>query len=506
MTNENNVVEPHQTEAYLDAIERFRKNPTGTYKNKYTPLKTISNKNNRGGNARYKIDDVKKWLENPANSQKQLRDFSNFLYNSSYLYKWFISILSNMPTWYWVMSMDTFSNNKGKDKIEKLYRQGAKTAHLKYSARDLTNAFVTSIKEDWFYGYEVESDDSYFILKLDPNFCKVSAIFDDGVRGFKFDFSYFDDKTDNKSGKNPSNIVDTYPDEFKKGYAKYKRTGERWIQLDPLNTICWKLNDDLDYGIPYFSTIFDALNDVGFYKELNKERAEMDNFLLLHQLIPVDEDKVDKFAINLDLAQDFDAVAQDGLPEWASVVTTPMKVTAIKTERSATDKNNAKDALENAYAGSGLPMQLANPTTSAALALAIKANEQIVYRFYRQVEKTVNFKMKYKYLNAKFTTRILDITQFNKTDRIKELLEGAQSGLVPPEHVASAYGSNPYEMLNNLDLEDNILNIVDRLKPIKTSHTLTGDEKAGASKKTDDKISDSTERTRDTDANQNRTV
>lgn len=505
MTNEDTVVvqEPHLTDEYKAAINRFMAKNNTSYRAKGKPLLAPVINTRQGG--RFRVEDIKRMLENPSASEHQLRAFSNYLYDSNSLYKWFISILANMATWRWVLSMDTFGVKRKPELLEKQYRQGAAYANLKYSALDLSKAFKTAIKEDWYFGYEMEEDNSYFLLKLDPNYCRVTNLFEDGIKGFQFNFAYFDDKRDRNS-KEPKNIIQSYPEEFKKGYAKYQRTGEAWILLDPLKTVCWKLNYELEYGIPYFATIFEALNDVGFYKELNKQRAEIDSFLLLHQHIPVDEQKVDKFAINLDIATGFDGLAQEILPEGVNMYTSPMKVTAVKTERSNNDKDNVKDAVEQAYSGAGLPLQLSNPTTAAALALAIKANEQVAYSFYRQVEKTINFKMKYKFPTAKISSKLLDITYFNKEEIAKELLTAAQSGIVPPEHVASANGVNPYEMLNNVDLEVNVLNITEKLRPLQTSYTLTGEEGAGAPKKKDGEISDSTETTRETGANENRKV
>lgn len=498
----------HLTEDYRKALDRFINNPVGTFKKEVKPIKTPNVSNSARGGANFRIEEIKRWMQNPKASEKQLRDLSIYLYNANYLYKWFITILAGMPTWDWTLSLDTFGLKKSPDKIEKAYRQGAQYANLKYSKNDLDKAWKTAIIEDWFYGYEVESDDSYFIMKLDPNYCRVASIFEDGIKGFQFNFQYFDDKTD----KNGKNIVDTYPEEFRKGYSKYQRTGEQWILLDPLNTVCWKMSDDLDYGIPYFATLFEDLNDIGFYKELAKDKAEIDNFLLLHQHIPVDETSMDKFAISIDLARGFDAMASSVLPEGATMFTSPMEVTAVKTERSNNEKNQVKDAITQAFTGAGLPEQLANSTTAVGIGKAIMANENIVYKFYRQIEKTINFKMRYKFVGNKFKTKIIDMTHFSKSERAAELLTGAQNGLITPTHVASAYGVNPYELLNNIDLENNILGLTHKLQPLLTSHTISSKDteahpnagKAGRPEKKDTEIADSTEVVRDTDANINR--
>lgn len=496
------------SEEYQKMLFNIANMPVGQFGRYYKPLKTSRQTGGFGGGlgTKFRAEDIQRWLQNPQSNEQQLRDLSIFLYNTNSLYKWFISVLAGMPTWNWTLTMDVLDNKKKPEQLRKAYRTGAQWTGLRYSAEDLNKIFRTVIKEDWFYGYEIETEESYFIMKLDPKYCRVSAIFEDGIKAFQFDFSYFDNKQDIDNADR--NIINTYPEEFRKGYSYYQRTGNKWVQLDPLNTICWKLNDDLEYGLPYFASMFGDLSDVGFYKELAKDKAEIENFLLLHQKIPMDETSVDKFAISSTIARGFDALASQAVPDGVAVVTSPMDVTAVKTERSVSDKSNVKDAVTQAFTGAGMPEQLANATTSTGLGQAIKANENIVYRFYRQVEKTVNFKLRYKYPSLKFKSRILNITHFSKEEKTKELLSGAQSGIVEPMTVASAYDINPHEFLNNLELSNNILGIYDQLRPLQTSYTMSGDSgsenKSGRPKQDDTKIADSTEVTRDTDANENR--
>lgn len=504
--NENSYIETLQEDgSYTDSFQKhvngFFNRPVTSYKKRQAAIK-IAKGNQNNGNSRFRDTEIERWLQNPANSERQLRELSNYLYRVNSLYRWFVSILTNMPTWAWTLSMDTFGNKKDKDKLEKLYRQGTEYGDKKFNLHELNKIFKYVVKEDWFYGYEIESDDSYFILKLDPNYCRVSSIIDNGIKSFQFNFTYFDDKKDITD--ETKNIVNSYPDEFIKGYAKYKRTGKEWIQLDPLNTVCWKLQDDLEYGLPYFIQLFFSLSDIGFFKDIEKAKAEIDSFLLIHQQIPMlDNKKLNNFAIDLKLAADFDGLANDILPENISMFTSPMKITGIKTERSNNDKDNIKNATTQTYTGAGLPEELGNATSAAGLAKAIMANEQIAYNFYRQIEQTMNFKIKYKFTNAKFRFRILDFTHFSRDEKVKELLSGAQNGLVPPSHVASAQGINPYNFLNDVDLETNVLDITSKLKPLQTSYTMSGKdgEGSGRPQKEDGELSDSGIATRNNDSN-----
>ena len=497
----------HLTEEYKQQLEDGMKRIHGQFAKK--PFKDLNiSKNsaigsNRGGGY-YTLEMITMWLQNPASNEQRLRELSNYLYGANPIYRWWVSVLAGMPVWSWTLSIDTASGRKlSASSTEKMYREATKYIDNKKMNDEFAKAFRHALKEDWFFGYERESDNSYSILKLNPDYCRVSTINPDGIYGFQFDFSFFDSKN---SVTNNNPVIKSYPLEFQKLYASYQRTGKNWQQLDINYTICLKVNDDLTYGLPYFASSFPSLADIGFYKDLEKNRAEIDNFLMLHQHIPTDEKELDKFAISLPIAIDFDELANSRLPDGVAMFTSPMKVTAVKTERSTSDKNNTNNAIEQSYQGAGLPQQLASSTTSIGLGQAIKANEQIVYRFYRQVENIMNFRLKNKYPSVAYKFRILDITHFNREERSADLLKGAQSGIVPPTHVASAYGSNPYEFINEVDFESNVLKLTDRLRPLKTSYTLTGKETAesGAPPVSETKISDSGQQTRDNESNQNR--
>src|SRR5690606_11958732 len=149
-------------------------------------------------------------------------------------------------------------------------------------------------KNDFFFGYEIETDTSYFILPLDNKYCKISS-YEDGIYNFAFDFSFFDSCNDE---------LELNPVEFIHKYYNYKATKEKWIELDAKSTICIKTNIDTQYALPMFSGMFPSLYELEEYKKMKKDRTKNENYLLLHQRIPMDEKNPDlnKFLIDLELA------------------------------------------------------------------------------------------------------------------------------------------------------------------------------------------------------------
>ena len=360
----------YKTQEYQDAMKNFVNDSQSQHFKKDKTKAVHKSKNARGTRSyralQFSPENVQLWLQNPMMNEALLRDFSNFLYDTNALYKW------------------TITTRKSPDKTERLYRQGIKYLHNKNIKYEMNKAFLLALKNDFFYGYEIEEDDYYYVLNLDPNFCRISRQVGDGIYGFQFDFAFFDSKL-NVEEDYP--VINSYPIEFRRKYEMYQRGDYRssWIDLDVDKTICLKMNDELLYGLPYYANLFPLLVDLGFYKDLARERAEIDNFLLLHQEIPLRQEGFNDFSIDLDTARDFNYLANEAVPDGAKVITSPMKLTSVKTERGSTDKNNVKDALSQVYTGSGIPQAISNAdtNTAAGISRAIVVNEQIVFRFFR---------------------------------------------------------------------------------------------------------------------------
>ena len=60
---------------------------------------------------------------------------------------------------------------------------------------ELAKIYKTCVLEDIFFGYEIEDKDNYFMLKLDPKYCKLVGI-SDGMYTYAFNLSYFDGNLD----------------------------------------------------------------------------------------------------------------------------------------------------------------------------------------------------------------------------------------------------------------------------------------------------------------------
>lgn len=448
---------------------------------------------------KYTKEQIVRFLENPLSSQKELRKLSNYLYNVSPNYKRVILYFANIMRFdYIVEPYDINVNNFDRVKFEKQYMATLKIIENMNLSHEMQKVFKTCFREDVFYGYEHMTADAYFIQKLNSDYCRISSI-EDGVFNFEYDFSFFDNK---------DNSVAKYAPEFQEKYTKYQsnKSKFRWQELKAEKTICMKVNDDIDYPIPPLNSVFEALFDIEETKRMSTIKSKMDNYMILTQQIPIDDKKseANQFLIDLDTAIAFHNKATESLPDEVGLITSPMKIEAIKLERRKTDVDEVAKSERAYYAAAGVSQLLfnGNSTTSTSLSKSVITDEQIAFALLKQVERWLNRKLKYINKSFKFRVKFLETTDFNHAEVTDRYLKAAQYGVPVIQELAASLGLSPSALINKTFLQNEILNLPIKLIPLSSSHTQSGDSTSnGAPTKSDDDLSESGEQTRENEGN-----
>ncbi len=449
---------------------------------------------------KYDRDSIIRFLESPKNSQKQLRELSNFLYITSPHYRRLIQHFANMLRFDHVVEPYDLNIDKvDMDKFKKQFDKTAKMIDIMNLPHEMQKALRIAFREDVFFGYEHSTEDSYFIQKMNPDYCRISSV-EDGIFNYEFDFSFFDIA---------DNHVELYPIEFQIKYRIYKsqsnKTLKRWQELDGKNTICLKINDEIDYPLPPFGTIFEALYDIEDTKRISKINAKMDNYMILTQHIPIDDKngEADKFLIDLDTAISFHNKAVESLPDEVGLVTSPMKIEAIKLERKNNESDYVAKAEKEFYNATGVSQMLFNGDnkSSSSLNKSIISDEQIVFSVLRQIERWVNRKLKYQSTKYKFKVKLLNTTEYNHQEVTESYLKAAQYGMPVIQELAATMGISPSALGSKVFLENDVLKLHEKLTPLSSSHTQSGKESAGAPEKNENELSDEGQKTIDNDGN-----
>ena len=319
-----------------------------------------------------------------------------------------------------------------------------------------------------------------------------------------FDFSYF--------SQNESNLSQFSP-YFEKLYLEYKnRKGKQyndnWIPLDPAKAFAIKIdNEDIESIVPPFASLFPDIKDLEQAKQRKKMQEQIDNYLLLVQHIPINDatQSIDAFKISFDLAQFYHNQALATLPEEIGILTTPMEITAIKTQKPHNTEDTLATKTKAIYDSASISQFLFNSdkATGSGVSNSIKSLEQIALNIGRQVERAFNRKLKMKRWGYRFKMKFLDITAYNRDEVLKRYLDGGNSGFPTTLSYSSALGMSPLEFVTTLQLENDVLGLRESMIPWLNSHTMSGNDltkERGREKKDVEDISDSTDTWRESDS------
>ncbi len=425
--------------------------------------------------SRYKKDDIIRYIQTPVQSEKILRQISNSLYNLSSHYKRLIKYFTDMARYDYVIEMAKLEENpKSPEDIKKNFYSTCNYIDVMNIKHEFDKISKCVFREDIFYGYEYHEKNSYFIQKLNPDFCKISGIAD-SILTFRFDFSYF-------KGKNEELLDSAYGEEFREKYELYKQDAKkyRWQELDIDHCICIKLNEELEYPMPFFASLFLDIMDIQEYKGIKKSSELLQNYCILVAKIPMNEksDKANDFMLTLDTAISYGQKAIESLPDEVGFILSPYdKVEAIHLNKNQNDKNAVDDAEESFSNAAGVQKSIFNSKNVSAeiVRKAIVKDEALVFSLYRQYERWLNRKLKL-HNKSMFRLKIINTSEYNYGDVYKRYKEAASYGVPVKFELAASLGMTPSAVIGNMFLENNVFNFAEEFQPLQSSNTMSPDK------------------------------
>ncbi|WP_202630040.1 hypothetical protein [Clostridium botulinum] len=465
------------------------------------------NENNKKNSffKKYKKQDVIDYLQNPQKYEKELREISRFLYVNSAHYKRLINYFANMSLFYYDFKptrIIDFSKINKKKFLKEYYTICSRIDKMNLS-HEFSKILTIAFKEDIFYGYEYETTDSYFIKNLDPDYCSISSI-EDGVYNYQFDFTFFDNRKEK---------LKEYGKEFEIKYNKYlkDRKSSRYQELNSQKTICIKINEEIEYPIPPFANVFEALYDINDYKLLKKAKEEIGNYQLLSMNIPMSDKEPDAPMLDFTTAKEFYAQALNVLPDQIGAILTPMKIDSIKFERDTLNNDRVIEAEDLFWSSAGVNGNLFNSkgNSGSVVDLSIKTDESIVFKVLKQGARWVNRKFKFAKTQFMYKFSFLDVTINNQEKMIDKYFKLAQYGIPVKTNLCSLVGLSPIDMQINTWLENDVLKLHENWLPLNSSHTQTNepnseDKKAGKPQTNAEDLQETGEQTRENDSNNDR--
>lgn len=442
-------------------------------------LRDLNGNTNSPTFSRYSKSDIINYLKNPYTYEKNLRDAVVYIYGASSHFRRLIQYFAGLTNLSYVVAPYRIDPAKANDSsIKKNY---IKTLNL-LDIMDIQNQFskilTVCFREDTFYGTLWQTTDNVTLQQLPSDYCKISTI-EGNVFNVSFDFSYFDTDSD---------MLEFYPPEFTSKYNIYlnDRQGSKWQDLDSPTSFAIKCNNDIPtYSIPPFAGILREIYDIEDYKQLKLTKAELENYAILVMKLALT--KENEFAMELNDAQDFWRNLDNVLPEEVGSILSPMDVEKITFDRSGVqDTDYIGQAEDRLFSSAGVSSLLFNnpKASSNSLLLSIKADQALTFGIVRSIETAINRFLQSQSFGKNFKTIFLDVSRYNQKEMGDAYLKACQYGMPMVSFFCASQGLLQSQMDTMNYLEDALLGVKERFKPVSSSSTQSnsGDGEAGRPK------------------------
>lgn len=449
---------------------------------------------------------IKQYLKNPYSNIDNIRNVSAFLARTSMIYKKILAYFAQMPLFsYNLIYKSDFQKGIDTSKMMKAYQDVLLKLQQINMKKEFSTAIATALRDGAYYGFVYDGEgDGFFIYGLDPKYCKVCGITNNGEYIIAFDAAYFD------SGNNSEYLygVDndgegTWDPVFIEGYETYNQQGQdfRWFELPPEKTLCLLADDEAEMPLPYFLPVFISLLDLLDLEQLLMSKTELENYVLLVSKIPLMENsqQVDDFKVSLELVQYVQQLLDEVVPSLVGTAYTPcdLDVVTFNKANSTEDTDKLAQSMNNMFSNLGiseLVVSGGSSTNSVGLSHSIQNDESFALKFVDRLESWMNSYIKLNY-SQDFIFKFHPFTYFSQQEYVTSMKDAATTGVPVAMDYATALGSTPYEVMCSTFME-NALGIKDGLwKPLQTSYTQSGD--AGAPEKPVDALTDEGVATRD---------
>lgn len=413
----------------------------------------------------YSKDDITKYLANPYTYEQYLRRAVTYIYGASSHFRRLIQYFVGLTDLAYVVSPYRVDPSSANIKtVNRNYRKVLNALSSMSIKTQFPKILTVCLREDTYYGTMWVTGDSITIQQLPSDYCSISSI-EGNVPNVTFNFSYFDAHSD---------LLDFYPDEFRRKYNVYKKNRtSRWIELDAPTSFAVKCNNDiLDYSIPPFAGILREIYDIEDYKQLKLAKTALENYAMVVMTLGMDEDG--NWSLDYDRAKEFWRNLESVLPEEIGSVLSPMPINKISFEKSNTgDTNTVADAEHNLFSAAGVSSLLFNndKASANALLLSIKADQSITYGIVKSIEDVINRFIQYQGYGKNFKVTFLDVSPFNRKEMGDQYLKACQYGVPMISYYCASQGLGQAEMDCMNFLENTVLNLTERFKPLHSSST-----------------------------------
>lgn len=418
---------------------------------------------------------LRTYMENPLSQYKNLRNLSRFLYYRSQVYRRLVNYNANMINLNYrtVVPIHDLVEDVSNEDILSNFNDTLKILEHMNLPLEFLKAYITAWREDVFYGCAYLDETGFFILPLDPDYCKVTGIYKTGGDlGFDMDMSYFSNRQDQ---------LEMWGEPFTTMYNDYvnDRANGKWQPMPDANCVCLKVNvDDWEIPLPPYMGLFNSLINLEDLAEIEAIASEQNIYKLLVATIPTinNTNEVDDFAIDVNTAIEYFNKMTDSLPNYADAIITPIPIEPITFDKDqATDVNKIENATKSVLTVSGGIQTLCPPSGTTAYTAAIRSDQEFaISALLPQTQAIVNRLLDFQ-LEGHARIKFLEVTEYTKDAYKESLIKDLNYGLPFSMTIGSLNGYSELEMISMAKLQS-ALDIESLFKPLQTAATRSAED------------------------------
>ena len=419
----------------------------------------------------YKPEEIDKII-NSGNVDEQ-RELSRAFFERKSLYRRIIYYYATLLTYQGLLIPNPgFGKKLSTPHIAKKYYSALDYLDRLNIQETLTRVTIKALVDGCYYGVINTLDkDEFVMFDLPSAYCRSRFKDLHGNDIVEFNITYFDSILDENLR---AAALSTYPDCVKKAWRKYKKgTAEistTWVRLPAGVGICFYF---FEIGGPLFLDVIPATIQYEDAVDTERERELEEIRKIIVQKIPHLTDGTLLFEPEEALEMHRGAVNMMHGNKNLSILTTYADVDAIVSKTTAENVSaSLEKMLQNVYSEAGASTQIFSPTGSQALETSIRNDMALMMVLGAKYSRFISFIINSLFANSNITFKysILPITYYNQSDYIKDTFKLAQSGysfLLP----ALGCGLNQRELSNIKELENDLLELHEKLLPLSSAYT-----------------------------------
>lgn len=444
----------------------------------------------------YSKDKVITYLKNVSSYETELRNLSRYLFYRSQVYFRLImynATMFDLNARYVVPPYDLTKEND-KDKMLKSYYQTLKILDVIDLQSQMLPVFVNNFLEDVFYGCCWIDDTGMFILPIPSEYCKISGKYFTGDYSFSVDMSKY---------KKFEDVIYGLGEPLSSMYAAYGGdNSKKWQPMPDEYAICTKArSESWETVCPVYSGLFLDLINLLDLADIQAIADEQQIYKLIVATIPTlsGATVADDWAVDVDTAIDYYNKLAASLPDYVGAAISPIPLSSLNFgDDQATDTTKVQKATKEVLNTSGGAQILNSSTISGAEAFrsATRADSEFaISSLLGQVQGWLNRVLSYRVPNPS-KVKFFEVSAYTK-DAFKESMQkDLNYGYVSSLAINSLNGFSELDTLSLNYLENEVLNVGDKFKPLQTASTTSNKESGGQEKSTTE-ISDEGDKSRD---------